>query len=483
MIKNFKLLLLVSISFVACNTEEQDISGIVPQAPVTAGSANFSKYVALGNSLTAGFSDNALFVKSQENAYPKLMAEQFALAGGGTFRVPYMNGNNGGLLFGGTPITGVRLIFNGVGPVPLPGATPSTEVTTILAAPFNNLGVPGAKSFHLLAPGYGNAAGVFAGTANPYYVRFSPSPTTSVIAAAMSQNPTFFSLWIGANDVLGYALTGGDGSNPITPNAGAVGGGFDATYAALTTLLTAQGAKGVVANIPYVSTIPFFTTVAHNPVTLVAAQVTALNNGYAPYNGGLVVARNLGLITEAERLQRTITFAVGINALVIVDEYLTDITAISPGLIKMRQTKKEDLLVLSSQGTSIQAHLGAGNGTAAPLADRWVLSKNEVAELKTATDAINATILSNATAKGLAFVDANEVMRQLASGGIRVSNFHMTSAFVTGGAFSLDGVHLTARANAYIANKFIEAINTTYGSTLPLKDVTKYQIHYPPVLN
>jgi hypothetical protein len=46
----------------------------------------------------------------------------------------------------------------------------------------------------------------------------------------MSQKPTFFSLWIGNNDVLGYATTGGDGTDPITPSAGVAGVGFDATY-------------------------------------------------------------------------------------------------------------------------------------------------------------------------------------------------------------------------------------------------------------
>jgi hypothetical protein len=30
-------------------------------------------------------------------------------------------------------------------------------------------------------------------------------------------------LWIGNNDVLGYATTGGDGTDPITPSAGVAG--------------------------------------------------------------------------------------------------------------------------------------------------------------------------------------------------------------------------------------------------------------------
>jgi hypothetical protein len=34
--------------------------------PLTSGTANFTKYVALGNSLTAGYSDNALFIEGQK---------------------------------------------------------------------------------------------------------------------------------------------------------------------------------------------------------------------------------------------------------------------------------------------------------------------------------------------------------------------------------------------------------------------------------
>jgi hypothetical protein len=63
----------------------------------------------------------------------------------------------------------------------------------------------------------------------------------------MSQTPTFFSL-VGNNDVLGYA-TGGDGTDPLTPSAGAAGVGFDATYDALVNTDFWWGLK-VVANIP-----------------------------------------------------------------------------------------------------------------------------------------------------------------------------------------------------------------------------------------
>ena len=68
MIKNFRWLLLASLAFVACNNDDEVTidSNSSDGKPLTAGSANFSKYVALGNSLTSGFSDGALFKKGQE---------------------------------------------------------------------------------------------------------------------------------------------------------------------------------------------------------------------------------------------------------------------------------------------------------------------------------------------------------------------------------------------------------------------------------
>ena len=72
MIKNLKWLVLVSLTFVACTNDEDTTGG---EIPVSSGSANFSKYVALGDSFAAGFSDNALFRKGQENSYPNLLSQ------------------------------------------------------------------------------------------------------------------------------------------------------------------------------------------------------------------------------------------------------------------------------------------------------------------------------------------------------------------------------------------------------------------------
>ena len=507
MIKNFKWLVLVVATFVACNNDDEVIvydssDGL----PLTAGTANFSKFVALGNSLTSGYADGALFIDGQKASYANIMAQQFKLVGGGDFKIPFMADNIGGFKINGTQFAGPRMYFNGSAPVPAVG-TPSTEIlnpAVITAGPYNNCGIPGAKSFHLLSPSYGSVAGIAAGTANPYYVRFAPNATTSVLGYAISQTPTFFSLWIGNNDVLGYATSGGDGTNPITPSAGAAGVGFDATYDALVNGLTAAGAKGVIANLPYVNTVPFFTAVPTNPVPLNATQVGQLNPLFGAMNSMLAAA---GQPARFQTLAASAT-----NPLLIADEMLAfDATALftaafqgapfnypaaTAGFLgnlygKARHasnaTASKDFILLTARsliGATQPGYPASSNtiGVTFPMQDNTTLTASETALVKTATDAYNAKIKAVAAAKGLAFVDANALMTKVANGGITANGFTVTNVYVTGGGFSTDGVHPSPRGYALIANKFIEAINATYGSNLKGVSLENYRILFPKSL-
>ena len=80
MIKNIKTLLLVSLAMVACNKNDDMTTAVADTnssdgKPLTAGTANFSKYVAVGNSLTAGFSDGALFKEGQKGSWTNVLNE------------------------------------------------------------------------------------------------------------------------------------------------------------------------------------------------------------------------------------------------------------------------------------------------------------------------------------------------------------------------------------------------------------------------
>ncbi|WP_222983256.1 G-D-S-L family lipolytic protein [Flagellimonas meishanensis] len=484
--KFYALFLFLGFFFIACEEDDTVVDTTPDPDPVvyTSGTANFSNYVAVGNSLTAGFSDNALFIDGQEASLPNMLASNFALAGGGSFEIPFMADNLGGMTLGGNPISGNRLFlaFLPTGPSPTPVAGQgSTEVSTKLSGPFNNMGVPGAKSYELLAPGYGSVAGVALGTANPYFARFSSSESATVIGDAAAQSPTFFSVWAGANDILLYATNGGSGVdqtgnlNPATYSRNDItdpivfAGSLDAILQAM----TANDAEGVIANLPNVTDIPYFTTVPHNPVPLDEATATLLNGAYDAYNQGLLLAQSFLLIDADEVAKRTISFSPGEgNAVVILDEDLTDLTGVNPALINMRQATAEDLMVLTSRsfiGTLANpADPTSINGVAIPLADQWVLTPEEQQAVETALNAYNQTIETLATAYDLAFVDANALLNELkATGFPQTDGSVVTANFGTGGGFSLDGVHPAPRGYAILANAFVAAINTKFGSNLP----------------
>ena len=460
---------------ISCNTDfDQDVSSIV----VSKGNADFTKYVALGNSLTSGYRDNALYIDGQNESYPNMLAKQMQLAGGGAFKQPMMPNNTGGF----TDLPGFlgKYVLTVVNGSLTPGPTaPGAALDNVKAGgAYQNLGVPGAKSFHLGAAGYGNMAGLQTGQANPYYVRFATSATSSVIGDAVAQAPTFFSLWIGNNDVLSYATSGGVGVDQTGNTNPATYGSNDITdpnvYASVisnyVTALTANGAKGVLANIPNVTSIPFFTRVPAKPIAgLTNAQVTQLNAAYAQYNGGLAQAKAAGLITDAEYQQRLIKFNPTVaNGAVIKDKDLTNLAAL--GIPSYRQTTAKDFILLTTSSV-----LQQGGGTATQLDDQYVLTEKETARVLTATAAYNASLKAIAASKGLAFVDANAKMVELsAASGIQFDGVKYTATFVTGGTFSLDGVHLTGRGYALIANEFLKAINSTYKSTLPMVNVNSY---------
>jgi len=468
----------VSALFFTTSCEDEfdtDVQDVV----VTSGEANFSRYIALGNSLTSGYRDGALYISGQNESYPNMIAAQMKLAGGGTFKQPLMPNETGGFnnltdaqgnyIFPGK--LELKVVAGALSPV---AATPSAALDNVTSGgPYQNLGVPGAKVSHLIAPGYGNPSNILLGTANPFFARFATSVSTSVAADALVQNPTFISLWIGNNDVLGYASSGGDGSNPITPVDGTLGIGFTTTYTYLVNTLFPDGTtrKGIIANIPNVTSVPYFTRVPAMPLTnLTDAQITQLNAGYATYNAGLAQAKALGAINDAEYQRRLIKFTAGAvaNGAVIVDKDLSAAGA----LPKYRQTTAKDYILLPASRVLTPQ---AGGGTSVPLEDKLVLTEMEAARVITATAAFNNTIKSVATAKNLAFVDMNAKMEELNSkSGIVWDGVKYSATFVSGGAFSLDGIHLTGRGYAIIANEFIKTINTKYKSTLPQVNPNTY---------
>lgn len=471
-------LAILAAGFAAC---EPEFENEIDNSSYSAGDADFSSYVAIGNSLTSGVMDGTMSRGSQANSFPSILARQFAIVGGGEFTQPSFEediNNLGGI--SGLPGFNTRLIIDASagGPEPIAGTSTITLIPQAMA--YNNMGVPGAKSFHLLAPGYGNPANLLSGTANPYFVRHATSASATVIDDAMMKNPTFFTNWIGNNDVLGFATSGGDGtttgtetgtgSNNITPLPL-----FTSSYTTIVDRLTQNGAKGVVATIPNVTSIPYFTTVPFNPVPMDANTAAAVNAGFAPYNAGLQQARLAGLITQAEATRRTITFQAGeSNAVTIVDESLTNLSGL--GLPSFRQATADDLIVLPASsfiGTQVGGNPQQINGVTVPLADRWVLIPSERSAINNATASFNEVIRNVAESKNLAVADMNAILGQLVTGLVTDNGQVYTANYfsletISTVLFSLDGIHPNARGYAVVSNEILKVINRHYNAKLPL---------------
>jgi hypothetical protein len=476
----------ITLSLVAsaCSYEfpEPDASTIP-----SAGTADFTKTVAVGSSLTAGFMNGALYDAGQANSFPAILATQFKLAGGGDFNQPDINAVDGYYGMSGDIILGRLYLKGTTSPSPTP-KIPGQAITAYAGdkTKLNNFSAYGVSIQTAQIPQLGGPP-TSNPYFNPYYSRFASTPGTSTMtgdaASALENGGTFLIFWLGNDDVLGYATNGADqadATKPLTPEVN-----FGVAYnAALNALMDAgDDFKGVVANIPDVTSLPYFSLVVYNAIPLDGTTAGQLNAAYATFNGG-IDAYNAGMLpgqTEpppAEQRRTKINFAAGQNAIVIADEYLPDLTAY--GIPSIRQATAADLICLPA-GAILGKNLGSGpKGLQDPLEDKYVLLPQEQATVQDRIDAFNTTIataVENHDTR-MVLVDVNAILGALkASGptGITVNGLALTAAVAPPyGGFSLDGIHPNARGNAYLANKFIEVINEKFDANVPLSNPNNY---------
>jgi hypothetical protein len=135
-----------------------------------------------------------------------------------------------------------------------------------------------------------------------------------------------------------------------------------------------------------------------------------------------------------------------------------------------RVIQQGELILLDVPLDSIKCHK---MGTLTPIPNQYVLTTTEINTIETAITGYNNAIETAANSNNLAFVDVNAFLNQTKTGFV-FDGITFNAAFVTGGAFSLDGIHLTPVGNALLANEFIKSINTKFGSTINQVDVSKY---------
>lgn len=463
-IKLLSVVLLTVFFIISCD----DFSEI--DAPVQnniSGSANFARFVSIGNSITAGYQSGTIYQSGQMYSYGNLIAQQVGV----DFQIPYVS----------DPGLGGRMELQNLLPTIYINPSKGSLLNANYPAPYNNLGVPGALTYDVLfATNSTNcASALFANSPNPYFdvvLRNSVLNKGTQLEQALSLAPTFITLWIGNNDVLGYATSGGTAPSAPTDN-GQFGQLFGGISQGLSQYATQTGAKVVVANIPSVTAIPFFTTVgplvAINPAvewwkiraSQIASGLPLTGLIYGSHEGGT----NLG------QLPYNIGFAD--SSALLNSTTLITLKGQTYAPLLGQQTGKFYRVNNLTIPLGVDTTKPFGFHPQNPFPDAFVLDPDEISTAGNAVTAYNTTIAGLAQNFGFGFVDINTKFNQFRagdfSGGTVVNGIKFKTSYITGGLFSLDGVHPSNQAHGIVANEFINVINSKFGANIPLVDVSK----------
>jgi lysophospholipase L1-like esterase len=386
---------------------------------------DFTRYIALGDSLTAGVVSYGSVVTYQQTSFPALLANQ---AGVASFQQPLVK--EPGL----PPLLYLKeldITSQGVSPVILMKSGMGEPTNYLYQGIYNNLGIDGAYTGDLLtrtgdinqlAADMGKYAAGQVGKVVPFSDLVLRDGQHTAIQFAIAAQPTFVTVWIGNNDVLGAALVATviDGVT-MTPLSV-----FTSQYQTLLGTLRSQlpNAKIVVATLPDCSALPFVTTVKPYLINPSTGQ-------HIPLIGGN------GLVTESDFLT------------------LQASSLLSQGIGVPTQAGGTGLPL--PEGSVDQTGLHAG----------VILRAAEVAAINARIAELNQVIKQTAASAGAKVVDMNAVFNDILAHGRIVGGIPLTSAFLTGGLFSYDGVHPQQIGYGVIANEFIKVLNTELGAGLP----------------
>ncbi|HEX4560258.1 MAG TPA: hypothetical protein VH113_00385 [Gemmatimonadales bacterium] len=383
----------------ACNNDELfHNSTMDPVDPL------FTRYVAMGNSLTAGFQSAGVNDSTQVQACPAVLALQMHTP----FWQPLMNRP------GCTPpivsVFSVPRTYVGGAPA---GACALRKTQSPAPPYINDVAVPGAYAYSILD--------------NLDTSKSHPNPLTTFFLGGMTQmqmlkkvNPTFFTSWIGNNDVLNAATSGGD-TTLVTDTTV-----FKAEYSAMLDSVASPTLKGgVLIAVANVTLIPFFSK---------GSTYFAIKAGLVPgaaFPPGFIVGPNCA------------PNALGGNG--------------------------DSVLVPFPFGIPLVGAAAAGAVDTLKCTETATVQPAELRKLAATVKSYNTFIQAQATARGYAFFDANALFTALPAGSVPAFPTISGAAAVTapfGNYFSRDGVHPTGLAHKLVANGLIQVINAKYGTAL-----------------
>lgn len=457
-------LLLALLLLPACSLlvpEEARLPAPPDDYQLGAGTADFTRYVALGNSISAGYQSGALYESTQAQGWTALLARAMQVD---EYSLPRVADPG----FFGTELEGpeakghLTLAFDEDGAslanVPWPAGVTHYEQLLLdpdRPVPYHNLAIPGSVAYDLA-----NSLGaddcytaILAGEANAYFdvvLRNETIDWTSLggasanltaVEQAILLEPSFVTLWIGSNEILLPAARGeGLAFYPAH---------FLETFYTeiLDLLLAALPELGiVVATVPEVTSVPFFTTLHWHAVDGEGDPLLDPASGepipLMAEEGPLLADGDLVLLEASDALDE----GLGLSLTAAVQRIMVD-----TGLDLAAATAARPEL-LPRAGESLGGDL--------------TLVAEEVATLAQLTADYNTVIDTLAAARGIPVVDAHAHLAEAAEHGVTFDGVHLSTEFISGGLFSLDGVHPSSFGHAVIARYFIDAINEAYGSNL-----------------
>ncbi len=469
----FLIAMIGALLLAGCTLFAPDEFTMDPPA-VDSGTADFTTYVSIGNSLTAGYQSGALFESTQQYGWAMQLADAMGV---GTFEVPWIS--DPGVYDADLRLGHLQVVFDeegNAGLAPIPWSDDILDASQLLAnplaIPYHNLGVPGSTTYDLLyALDQTTCFTAQIGEPNAYFDMIlrnamidwldlgGDTSDMTVVQQAKLAQPTFVSVWIGNNELL-LPATSGLGQ-PFYPATDAEPLNFEALYTGVLGGLVQDlpDAKFVTADLPYVTNIPYFTTVPWfvidpdqnpvdgNPDTPEIDFVGMLAEdgvGFQLASGDLVC---LGILSYDSEPNGVPDLNEGMG---IPDEILI-------GLLMSQGMTQEEAIAALPVAFPHHGELIPGDLT---------LVASEVATILQATDEYNTVIHTVADGLGVPVVEINDYFQEVAAEGAEFNGEEYTTEFVTGGLFSLDGVHPSNVGYALIAAKFIETINAEYGSNL-----------------
>lgn len=397
---------------------------------------DLSRVVVVGDGFAAGVSDDALYASAQRASLLGLLtgagdAAQPLVADPG-FSVGDADGGRLALV-DRLPLTIERLPRGG----PLLASPP--------AAPYANLGVPGA----LVAEALVAESGATSLLGNPFYDLVLRDRGTFVEQVAEA-DPSLVLLWIGAGDVLPWIAGGGD--DDVTPGLPTPAGTFASIYERLVDGLLESTERVVLFTIPDFTTLPVVRAIP--PFVL------------DPETGEPVVITIQVPRTDPETGE------------VLLDEdgdtLKMSVESRAPLIGPAGDLAEDDLVPLEALDL-LEAGIGIPeflDGTGEPLPDRGVLDAGERAIASLTIASYNQTIRRVAAERDLPLVDVAVLVERLGAGGVISDGVRLTSEWLLGQAFGLDGAHFTPKGYGIVTNLLIETLNEEYGSRLrPVRTV------------